>query len=85
MTNFTLSKHRWFATRLLALQLLCLLLSVPALAQIRVTGKVTDETLRPLQGVSVVVKGTPTGTTTDTAGNYTISVPNTRSTLVNCL
>ena len=82
MTNFTLSKHRWFATRLLALQLLCLLLSVPALAQIRVTGKVTDETLRPLQGVSVVVKGTPTGTTTDTAGNYTISVPNTRSTLV---
>ena len=37
-----------------------------------VSGTVTDES-GPLPGVSVVVKGTSTGTTTDFDGNYTIS------------
>jgi TonB-dependent starch-binding outer membrane protein SusC len=38
-----------------------------------VTGTVTDENNNPLRGVSVVVKGTSRGTTTNEAGAYTIS------------
>ena len=41
--------------------------------QISVTGKVTDSTGSSLPGVSVVVKGTTTGTITDFDGNYMIS------------
>ncbi|MDP3433414.1 MAG: SusC/RagA family TonB-linked outer membrane protein, partial [Bacteroidota bacterium] len=38
-----------------------------------VTGKVTDSSGGPLPGVSVVVKGTTTGTITDSNGNYSLS------------
>ncbi|WP_373513528.1 carboxypeptidase-like regulatory domain-containing protein, partial [Persicitalea sp.] len=44
-------------------------------AQTQIQGKVTDEQSSPLPGVSVVVKGTSTGTTTDASGNYSLSVP----------
>src|SRR5689334_8896768 len=37
-----------------------------------VTGTVTDEQGAPLSGVSVVIKGTNTGTVTNNAGAYTI-------------
>lgn len=42
---------------------------------IKVSGKVTTASGDPLAGVSVTVKGTRTGTTTDAAGNYSITVP----------
>ncbi|MDO9593028.1 MAG: carboxypeptidase-like regulatory domain-containing protein, partial [Erysipelotrichaceae bacterium] len=38
-----------------------------------ITGKVTDSSGSPLPGVSVVVKGTTTGSITDVDGNYSIS------------
>lgn len=38
-----------------------------------VTGKVTDTAGEPLMGVSVVVKGTTLGTTTDLDGNYSLA------------
>jgi len=38
-----------------------------------VSGKVTDESGQPLPGVTVIVKGTTTGTITDVDGKYTIS------------
>jgi TonB-linked SusC/RagA family outer membrane protein len=41
--------------------------------QIKVSGKVTDSTGASLPGVSVVLKGTTTGTITDFDGNYTLS------------
>ena len=41
-----------------------------------ITGKVTDEKGVPIPGVSVVVKGTTTGVTTDNDGNYSILLPN---------
>jgi TonB-dependent starch-binding outer membrane protein SusC len=45
-------------------------------AQRTVTGKVTSsEDGSPLPGVSVLVKGSNTGTTTDVEGNYKISAP----------
>lgn len=43
---------------------------------ILITGKVTDNTTgEPLHGVSVVIKGTSNGTTTDANGNFTIQAP----------
>lgn len=41
----------------------------------RLTGTVTDELKEPLIGVTILVKGTSQGATTDMFGNYTISVP----------
>ena len=38
-----------------------------------ISGKVTDNTNSPLPGVSVVIKGTTTGTITDSDGNYSLS------------
>ncbi|MBL7736385.1 MAG: carboxypeptidase-like regulatory domain-containing protein, partial [Chitinophagaceae bacterium] len=46
----------------------------PAL-DIIVSGKVTDEEGRPLQGVSVSVKNTSLGAYTDASGNFQISIP----------
>lgn len=41
-----------------------------------VSGKVSDENGNGLAGVSVLVKGTTTGTTTDALGNYSLNVVN---------
>jgi TonB-linked SusC/RagA family outer membrane protein len=49
---------------------------------IRVSGKVTGTNGVALAGVSVTIKGSNTGTTTDDAGNYAISVPDENSVLV---
>lgn len=43
--------------------------------EVRITGKVTSATGEPLAGVSVFVKGSRTGTTTDAGGNFSITVP----------
>ena len=48
----------------------------------RVTGVVTDESEILLPGVSVIIKGTTTGTITNIDGLYQIDVPNNASTLV---
>ena len=45
------------------------------LEEVKVTGKVTDDTGEGLPGVSVIVKGTTTGVATDIDGNYAIEVP----------
>lgn len=50
-----------------------LFVSIMALAQnLKITGKVTDQTGTSLPGVSVVVKGTTIGIVTDTEGKYSI-------------
>src|ERR1700754_2662268 len=41
-----------------------------------VNGKVSDERGQSLPGVSVKIKGTATGTVTDSSGNYTIKANN---------
>ncbi|WP_020530292.1 SusC/RagA family TonB-linked outer membrane protein [Flexithrix dorotheae] len=41
----------------------------------RISGVVNDENGTPLPGVSILIKGTSNGTTTDLDGNYLISVP----------
>jgi TonB-linked SusC/RagA family outer membrane protein len=47
-----------------------------------VSGKITSANGEGIPGVTIVVKGTTTGTTTDVDGKYTISVPNDNSVLV---
>jgi TonB-linked SusC/RagA family outer membrane protein len=49
--------------------------------QITVTGTVTGNTGEALPGVSVFIKGTRQGTTTNSAGRYTINVPDANSIL----
>src|SRR5262249_42042209 len=71
------------ALRLLLIFSLIQLAALTVLAQsTRVTGTVKDIQGKPLSGVSVVVKGTTNGTTTDVDGKFTIEVPNQRSVLV---
>ena len=48
---------------------------VDILADVNITGKVTDENGEGLPGASVVVKGTTNGTNTDLEGNYKLTVP----------
>ncbi len=47
----------------------------PEEKDIRVTGKVTDETGGPVTSASVMVKGSSNGTVTDGDGNFAITVP----------
>ncbi|MDZ4148827.1 MAG: TonB-dependent receptor [Flavobacteriaceae bacterium] len=52
-------------------------------AQQLVSGKVLDKnTNAPIPGVTILVKGTTNGTTTDFDGNFGLSVPNTNAILV---
>ncbi len=67
---------------LAALLALCLACG-PVWAQTRtLSGRVTTEAQEPLPGVSVVVKGTRTGTTTDGEGRYRLAVEASAQTLV---
>ncbi|RYY28130.1 MAG: SusC/RagA family TonB-linked outer membrane protein, partial [Sphingobacteriaceae bacterium] len=47
-----------------------------------VKGQITDSKGAPLPGVSVMVKGTTTGATTDGSGHYSLTVPTGSNTLV---
>ncbi|MEI6143260.1 MAG: TonB-dependent receptor plug domain-containing protein [Mariniphaga sp.] len=69
-----LPKGKWTRT-LLSLVLLMVLTTGMAFAQKSISGKVTDESGASVPGVSVVVKGTTTGTITDIDGKYNLSVP----------
>jgi TonB-dependent starch-binding outer membrane protein SusC len=63
--------------------LITLLLSVAVYAQKTVTGKVTGGTpAQPITGATVTVKGTAVSTSTNNEGNFSISVPEGRRTLV---
>ena len=70
-TLLTIKRNRAWA--------ICLLLMIASLSgfsQQNVTGKVTSsEDGQGIPGVSIAVKGTSKGTTTDATGNYKISVP----------
>ncbi|QNF32969.1 TonB-dependent receptor [Adhaeribacter swui] len=67
---------------ILVLPLLFLSLSDLLAQAITVTGKVADEKGEPLPGVTILLKGTSNGTTTDASGNFSLSVPNGNGTLI---
>lgn len=50
--------------------------------EITVTGRITDDANQPIPGVNILLKGTSTGTTSDTNGSYAITVPDGSGVLV---
>ena len=63
--------------------LACIFLSLTSMAQVKIAGKVSSsKDGSPLSNVSVVIKGTTTGTTTDNDGLFQIEVPSASSILV---
>src|SRR6478609_2869403 len=78
-----MKKHNWWVG-VWTIFSLVLLLPMFSQAQSRsITGKVTDSRDNtPLQGVSVQVKGTNTGTITASASTFTITVPSRDSRLI---
>jgi TonB-linked SusC/RagA family outer membrane protein len=54
----------------------------PATAPVQITGKVTDLSGAGIPGVTVMVKGTTTGTVTDAEGKYNLDVSDRKGTLV---
>ncbi len=81
MKSMDLSKSQLGGARFLVLLgMLCCSFLVNA--QVNIRGKVIDSNDEPLIGVTVMVKGTNTGTITDTNGNFSISVPDQKSILV---
>jgi TonB-linked SusC/RagA family outer membrane protein len=80
--SYCLRESRLFI-RLLLFVLFIQGLSLSALAQsFRVSGTIKDQQGKSLSGVSIVVKGTTNGTTSDAEGRFTIEVPNQLSVLV---
>jgi len=74
-------------SRHLSLKMICsaMLIMIAQLAfaqSLSVKGTIKDSQGAPLPGVSVLVQGTSQGTLTDVDGNYSISVPSAKSTLV---
>lgn len=53
-----------------------------SLQELTVTGQVLDDASKPMPGVNIVVKGTTNGTTTDTDGKYSVTVPTGNAVLV---
>ncbi|HEX6180913.1 MAG TPA: SusC/RagA family TonB-linked outer membrane protein [Chitinophagaceae bacterium] len=80
-TQFALLQKRWFGLILLMLLQLAFLPQLYA-QDLKVTGIIKDAKGNPIQGVSVNVKGTTVGTTTDVNGMFTINVFDQKSVLV---
>ncbi len=59
----------------LFLSTLLLALAVGAQAQNVITGTITDENKSPMPGVSILIKGTTAGTTTNADGKYSLDIP----------
>ncbi|MTK52825.1 MAG: TonB-dependent receptor [Paludibacter sp.] len=73
--------------RMLLLKMFCMLILIStaplAFAQsVTIKGNVKDSQGSPLPGVAVKVQGTSQGTLTDVDGNYSISVPSSKSMLI---
>ncbi|WP_339751077.1 TonB-dependent receptor [Algoriphagus aquimarinus] len=62
----------WRKTLPLTFVLLCLWIPIVS-AQEQIRGKIIDDLNSPLPGTSIIIKGTTTGTISDTDGNYSIA------------
>lgn len=72
------SKLRWFQGAIAVL----MMVSLNALAQSKVTGKVSVANGNGLPGASIVIEGTSNGTTSGKDGNFSLSLPKGASALV---
>jgi TonB-linked SusC/RagA family outer membrane protein len=68
--------------KFLFLSVLLTLMAAQSWAQRAVTGRITDDKNNPLANVSIIVKGTTTGTVTKSDGTYSLTVPANAKTLV---
>ena len=77
-------KKRVFLLQNVCIILLLLIIAQPSFSQnnFKVTGKVTDETGKPVQGATVLVKGTALATATMADGSYSLMAPSGTSRLV---
>lgn len=66
--------------KLLTMLTVALFAATSAIAQGQIRGKVTDDKGQPLTGVSVLIQGTTTGTSTNNNGEFSIDAP--RNTVV---
>lgn len=76
--DFKIRAKKWFFPKLAPIILLLLLLGsghLPLYAQSSITGTVNSAKGEALPGVTVLVKGTNNGTTTDGDGKFTLNVP----------
>ena len=62
--------------------ILLLLANLSLMAQIKITGVVIDRGNQPIQGATVVVKGTTVGIVTNLDGKFTVDVPSGSTTLL---
>ena len=67
---------------LFSIALCTLFLSNTAWAQVDVKGQVNDDGGDPLAGVNILLKGTNSGSVTNSEGMFNITAPNKNSTLV---
>ncbi len=68
--------------KILCLGVVLLLMTLTSWAQRSVTGKVTDDKGAPLANVSIIVKGTNTGTVSKDDGTFSITVPSNARALI---
>ncbi|WP_282080408.1 SusC/RagA family TonB-linked outer membrane protein [Aquimarina algiphila] len=68
--------------KLIIITLVCITCSLSSFAQTSISGKVTDVEGSPLLGVSILVKNTNKGTTSDFDGNFVIEILNDNAILV---
>lgn len=67
--------NRIFNIKLIIVLIAMLLSSVGMAAQVKISGKVVDESGKPIEFASVRIQGTALGTNTDTKGLYELSLP----------
>lgn len=66
-----------------ALMVVLSLFSLAVFAQGTIKGKVTDgSSLEPLPGANIVIKGTTTGTITNSSGEFSLNVPSNKGTIL---
>ena len=53
--------------------LYCLLISIKINAQVKISGKITDNHNKPLPGISISIKDSYDGATSDSLGNYSFT------------
>ncbi|MES2647409.1 MAG: SusC/RagA family TonB-linked outer membrane protein [Bacteroidota bacterium] len=79
-----MNMHFYFFKRFKYVTILAItmLFCTAVFAQVAIQGKVTDNTGNGLPGVSVLIKGSSVGTSTDVNGSYSLTVPNSKAVLI---
>jgi hypothetical protein len=77
-----LTKNKFMRYIILILLAFAFLQAFRTQEPITITGTIADHEGTPLAGVSIIVKGTKMGTTTDQSGFFSISIPNEKFVLV---